>query len=46
MRFFAGSVKEFFEDHINLTPMSNPIPFGSGPWICVDNKCEKYIFVL
>jgi hypothetical protein len=40
MRFLAGSVGKFFSKSTN--EMFNPLPFGCGPWICVNKVCDSY----
>lgn len=36
MRALAGSVKSFFEEHIEYKPI------GYGPWICMNPFCQDY----
>ncbi|MGM0881389.1 MAG: TnsD family Tn7-like transposition protein [Bacillota bacterium] len=37
--FLAGSVKSFFENH---PIFALPIPFGNGPWPCLNRICPFY----
>ncbi|ASA24275.1 TnsD family Tn7-like transposition protein [Paenibacillus donghaensis] len=39
MRFFAYNVKDWFYKDENY---SIPIPFGNGPWLCVNTICPQY----
>lgn len=39
MRFLSGSVKFFLSSEVTY---SMPIPFGNGPWPCVNNICPLY----
>ncbi|MEK3880143.1 TnsD family Tn7-like transposition protein [Paenibacillus sp. FSL M7-0420] len=39
MRFFGGEVGEWFSKDEEY---SIPIPFGNGPWLCVNKICPQY----
>ncbi|QCT04374.1 hypothetical protein E6C60_3666 [Paenibacillus algicola] len=39
MRFFAGSVENFMKSNMSY---ALPVPFGTGPWLCVNALCSKY----
>ncbi len=39
MRFFAGKVENWFVKDENY---SIPIPFGNGPWLCINTICPQY----
>ncbi|MFM9328005.1 TnsD family Tn7-like transposition protein [Paenibacillus mesotrionivorans] len=39
MKFLAGSVQNFFETQPTYTL---PIPFGNGPWKCINKICPYY----
>ncbi len=40
MRYFSGSVSNFLS--ISPPEYTITIPFGSGPWMCVNNICPYY----
>ncbi|QWU15615.1 TniQ protein [Paenibacillus sophorae] len=40
MRIFSPSIEDFFERK-NVC-ISNPIPFGNGPWRCMNKLCDNY----
>lgn len=39
MRFLSGSIKSFFKNHENY---STRVPFGNGPWLCLNPNCTYY----
>lgn len=39
MRFFAGSVENFINSNKGY---ALPVPFGTGPWLCVNEICPGY----
>ncbi|NQX71811.1 TniQ family protein [Paenibacillus alba] len=40
IRFLAGSVEEFINSQ--LPNICYPIPFGNGPWSCINTLCNDY----
>ncbi|MDQ0888524.1 hypothetical protein QFZ81_003612 [Paenibacillus sp. V4I9] len=41
MRIFAGSCLNFIKSN-NVPQISTLIPFGNGPWICINEVCSSY----
>ncbi|MDQ0049891.1 putative RNA-binding Zn-ribbon protein involved in translation (DUF1610 family) [Paenibacillus polymyxa] len=39
IRYFSGSVENFL---MSNETYANPVPFGNGPWLCINTICTKY----